>query len=371
MKKMRIAHIAGGLTTGGVEAVIYNYSSRFQQEDYELVYISYDPPEPSVQRRFEEIGFTVYSVTKKRDNFIKSCQEVLAIYRRHRINIVHSHMTLISFVTNFLAMLCGIRIRIAHSHLALKTSGIRKLSGSACKALTRLVSTDYFACGEDAARFLFGSRVYSLGKVFILLNAVDPERYAYNADVRMRVRDELNLGELFCVGHIGRFTEQKNHSFLLRVFQRFHRCSPKSILLLIGDGPLADQIRTLAADLGISEAIRFIGSTNRANILYQAMDCFLFPSLYEGLSVVLVEAQYAGLPILSSDTVTREIDISGAIRYMPLDKGTDAWADALADLANRKRTMNPEGLAKAGYDINRQAERLDAFYRQAVHRMER
>ena len=148
--KKRIAHIAGGLTTGGVEAVIYNYFSKIDRKDYELYYITYDTPDPAVKKKFEDIGFHVYEVTKKKENLKKSCKEVYTILKENHINIVHSHMTLMSFVTSFLGKLCGIKVRIAHSHLALYPTGIKKPVYAFFKFCTRVTSTDYMACGKKA-----------------------------------------------------------------------------------------------------------------------------------------------------------------------------------------------------------------------------
>ena len=174
--KKRIAHIAGGLTTGGVEAVIYNYFSKIDRKDYELYYITYDTPDPAVKKKFEDIGFHVYEVTKKKENLKKSCKEVYTILKENHINIVHSHMTLMSFVTSFLGKLCGIKVRIAHSHLALYPTGIKKPVYAFFKFCTRVTSTDYMACGKKAGESVsFGGL---LGHAPIMpVQTVSPARF--------------------------------------------------------------------------------------------------------------------------------------------------------------------------------------------------
>ena len=216
--KKRIAHIAGGLTTGGVEAVIYNYFSKIDRKDYELYYITYDTPDPAVKKKFEDIGFHVYEVTKKKENLKKSCKEVYTILKENHINIVHSHMTLMSFVTSFLGKLCGIKVRIAHSHLALHPTGIKKPVYAFFKFCTRVTSTDYMACGKKAGEYLYGKANMKNGRVRIMNNAIDTEKYAYNEEIRNKKREELQIGDRFCIGHVGRFAEQKNHAYLIRYF---------------------------------------------------------------------------------------------------------------------------------------------------------
>ncbi len=370
-KKLRVAHIAGGLTTGGVEQVIYNYCARLDPADYELVYITYDTPTPAVQARFEALGFTVYSVTKKKDNLLRSCREVMDIFRRHRINVVHSHMTLMSFITSFLGLRCGVPVRVAHAHLALRSTWRNRPIHFLCRTLTKMFSTDLFACGLEAGRFLYGDRAVARGQVRVMHNAVDPARFAPDAKRREERRAARGIGDRLCLGHVGRFTDQKNHTFLVEIFAAFHRRRPDSVLLLIGDGPLFDDTRRKVEALGIADAVLFAGPTDRIEDDYQAMDVFVLPSLYEGLAVVLVETQLAGLPILTSDTVTREIACSDAMRYLPLGAGADAWADAAEDLARMGRQGVPQALLEGGYDIARAAAWLDGYYRRALGGEER
>ena len=363
MKKKRIAHIAGGLTTGGVEAVIYNYCSRFDPQEYELVYVSYDTPNAAVQKKFEELGFTVYSVTKKKDNFFKSWAEVRAIFKAHHINIVHSHMTLMSFVTSIIGWRCGVKVRVAHSHLALHPHGIKRVFYGLCKILTRLTATHYYACGAEAAAFLYGKRNMDRQRVTILNNAVDPDLFGYQPALRQRIREQYELGDRLCVGHIGRFTEQKNHMFLLDVFRDIYRQRQDSLLLLIGDGPLMDNVKQRVREYALEDAVLFTGACSNTHALYQAMDVFLLPSLYEGLPVVLVEAQCNGLRIFVSDKVTSEIAFSDNMEFLPLETGSEAWAQKVlesADTLERKNMI--ELLKKSGYDIDTEAKKLDAFY---------
>jgi len=363
----RIAHIAGGLTTGGVESMIFNYCNAFKQttDDYEYVYISYNPPLPEMQRKFESIGFSVYSVTKKTDNFFKSCREVNELFKKHDINIVHSHMTLMCFVTSFIAILCGIKVRISHAHLALFPKGPKMFVAVLCRFLTKLTSTHWFACGKAAGIFLYGQAAVKSNRVKIINNAIDPNSYKYNPIARQVLRDKHSIGNRLCIGNIGRFTNQKNHSFLVDVFSAFHRNSPESVLLLIGNGPLNDEIKQKVNTLGLNEHVIFTGSIQNANEYYSAMDLFLLPSLYEGLALVMVEVQFAGLPAIVSDTVTSEIDIAGALKFLPLNESL--WINALEVQKDELERFDVAlKMQEAGYDIFAEATKLNEMYSSAL-----
>lgn len=371
--KIRIAHVAGGLTTGGVEAVIYNYFSHMNVDDYELYYISYDTPNEDVKKKFEALGFHVYEVCKKKENFIKSCMQVLKILKENKIQIIHSHMTLISFVTSILAKGTGVKVCIAHSHLAQHITGIKKYVYGMFKWLTKCSSTHYFACGEEAAVYLYGKQTAHSGKVYFMHNAIDINKYAYCEEERRKIRKELGLEDVFCIGHLGRFTEQKNHMFLIDIFKEISVMRDDVILLLLGDGPLMHEVKSKVKSLHLEHKVRFIGSVTDAQRYYQAMDVFLFPSLYEGLAVSLVEAQCNGVPIVTSDTVTKEIKLADNYEVVSLQDDAKVWAEVVCrygreqdDKVLQSRKAAYQMIEQAGYSIEREAEKLDAFYKQVI-----
>lgn len=374
MEKIRIAHVAGGLTTGGVEAVVYNYFSHMDTDAYELIYISYDTPEPQVRRRFEELGFTVYSVTKKKENLLKSCIEVYGILKKHRVQVVHSHMTLMCFVTNILGRMAGAKALISHSHLVEYHSGVKKLIAGVFKWLDRWTATDWFACGDDAAVYLFGEKAARSGKVHILNNAIDLSAYRYDAEKARTARELLGAGDAVVIGNVGRFTEQKNQAFALEVFSRFHAMVPESRLLLVGSGPMMEEIQSKAEHMGLSDAVVFTGSDPEPSKYYMAMDAFLFPSTYEGLGIVAVEAQAASLPVLASDVVPRAVVVGDDVEFLSLNEPPEVWAQALDTLVKKHRSSPPDGEAllramrNQHYDIDREVDWLHNYYQSCLRR---
>lgn len=376
--KKKIAHIAGGLTTGGVEAVLLNYFSHMDTTEYELHYISYGTPDPLMQKKFEALGFVVHEVPKKKEHFLKSTVAVYRILKENQINIVHSHMTLMSFMTSFLGLLCGVKVRIAHSHLAQYPTGIKKGIYGFFKVLTKITSNVYFACGEQAAVYLYGKKNLQKGNVHIMHNAIDLEKYQPDEGVRKKLRSQLGIENCFCIGNVGRFTEQKNQSYLINAFSLFLKQNPSAKLLLVGEGALLEPAKELAEALQITDSVLFLGARDDVASFYQAMDLFVLPSLYEGLAVVLVETECAGLPILASDTVTREIDLLKTIQYLPLEESMEQWVVKMKEYSGRYETLfetrkeqsrqTAEVLKNAGYSIWQEAKKLDGFYTKALER---
>lgn len=156
------------------------------------------------------------------------------------------------------------------------------------------------------------------GRVRIMNNAIDTEKYAYNEEIRNKKREELQIGDRFCIGHVGRFAEQKNHAYLIDIFYEVHKKKEDAVLLLVGDGPLQEDVKARVHQYGLDDAVIFAGSRDDVGELYQAMDLFVLPSLFEGLALVLVETQCAGLRILVSDAVTDEIKMTDRMEYLPL-----------------------------------------------------
>ena len=187
----------------------------------------------------------------------------------------------------------------------------------ALRPFSKKYATDYFACSELAGRWLFGDKTFEQGKVTIINNAIDLDKFKYDEKVRKEKRKELNINDdTLVVGHIGRFVAQKNHTFLIDIFSELHKKEKNSILLLIGQGPLIGEIKQKVETLGISDSVKFLGQRDDVNELYNAMDLFLFPSLYEGLGMVLIEAQANGLPCIASTEVPKNARVSKKISFV-------------------------------------------------------
>ena len=362
-RKIKIVHIVGGLHSGGVEAVIYNYFSHINMNEFEVHIISNSPSVKECEDNFRKLGFIIHVLPERKKDFFGNLKQTIKIFKENDFDILHSHMNLNSFYHTFLGMLTGIKVRIAHSHLVeFPSNPISKAISGFKKLLNKMFANRYFACGESAGAYLFGKKNVKNGKVYILKNAITVDLFLYNETIRASIRKELGIDNRFCIGHIGRFTEQKNHSKIIDIFREFHTLRPDSVLILIGTGELEDEIKLKVQDYQLNDNIMFLGVKNDVYKYYQAMDAFLFPSTYEGLGIVLVEAQCASLPCFSSDVVPHEAKVSELVEFYSLSLSAKEWAENINNYSYPARLNRYETIVNAGYEIQSAAKTLEKWY---------
>lgn len=360
--KERICTIVCDITSGGVESVLLNYFSHMDCSGYELDLVTYNISSELCAEKFRKLGFRIIVIPPKRFGFIKSVQQMWKVIRDGRYDVVHAHLTEWNCIPMFLAWKCGVKIRISHSHMADYPNGVkRKVLFTAQKIFNRMFANKYCACGQDAAKYLYGEKLYRNGHVRVLNNAIDVQRFKHNVEVRKEVRDKLKIGEsTLCVGHIGRFLEQKNHTFLVDIFAELVKMYPDSCLLLMGMGDLEEKIREKVINLKLTDQVHFLGVRNDPERIYQAMDVFCLPSLYEGLPVVGIEVQAAGVPCVMSDRVSPEVKITPLITMLGLEHSPREWAQALIQAAEEKK--EPVMFPKE-YDIAYTSHKWEDLYR--------
>lgn len=354
---VRVAHVMGKMVGGGVEAVVMNY---YRHIDRSRVQFDFLVDEDSAFVPREEIGSLggrVFEVPPYQRPFAYA-RSLESLFADEGWPIVHSHVNALSVFPLRVAARAGVPVRIAHSH---STAGKGEPVKNALKRLLRTQANRYptyrLACSRYAGEWLFGE-----GAGFdVLYNAIELDRFPFNAEVRAEARADLGLvGDELAVGHVGRFMAQKNHTFLLDAFAEVAARRPDAVLLLVGAGELRSFVECRAAERGLAGRVRFLGQRDDVERLYQAFDAFALPSLYEGLCLVGVEAQRAGLPCLLSDAITREVDVTGTVRFLPIDEPS-AWADALCALrAGERVPVRPESFSD--YDIDAAAGRLAERY---------
>lgn len=267
-------------------------------------------------------------------------------------------MTTTNFFPLFYSKLAGVKVRISHSHLA--TPNIC-FSERIYLFLTRLFSQIKFACGQDAGEFLFGKK----SKFIILNNAINLDKFVYNEKIRLQKRKEFGFNdENIVIGHVGRFVEQKNHKFLVDIFDKCFKNDNRYRLLLIGNGELEDNIKAYVRKLGLDKNIMFLGVRNDVNEILNAMDIFALPSLFEGFPVVGIEAQANGLKTLLSSNIDKRIKVTNNAFIIDLDE--QKWCQEIFEFCqfDRKNVLNQ--LTNKGYNIKIEAEKLDSFYKKQI-----
>ena len=363
-KPIIVAQIMGKWVGGGVESVIMNY---YRHLDHSKVQIDFICDEDSTRIPYDEIkklGGRVFLVPKYQ-NLPKYLKALEKLFKENQYRIVHSNINTLSVFPLYAAKKAGVPIRISHSH---STSNPKEWKRNLIKNILRPFSkryaTDYFACSELAGRYLFGNKAFDHGKVKIIHNAIDIEKFKFDEVTRKKLRKGFGIKDsTIVIGHVGRFVQQKNHTFLVDVFNEYYKKNPDSKLLLVGSGPLEDEIKKKVERLGLKDSVLFLGQRDDINKLYSVMDVFCLPSLYEGLPVVGVEAQAAGLLCELSNDMTKEIKVLNTTRLMSLEKTPEEWAKTiLEDYSKLKRYNTTEEITKNNFSIKKEAPKLEDKY---------
>lgn len=361
---IRIAQIIGKWVGGGVESVVMNYYRNIDHEKIQFDFICDSDSTNIPYEEIEKLGGRIILIPPYQKVF-KYQKELRRVLKEGNYKIVHSHINTLSVFPLYAAKKVGIPVRIAHSHSTTnKREWKKNMLKQVLRPFSKIYATDYMCCSELAGRWLFGDKEYDKGNVYLLNNAIDLEKYKYDEKIRKEKRKELNINDdTIVIGHIGRFVEQKNHKFLIDIFNEINKKEKNSILLLAGQGPLMEETKKKVKELNLENNVMFLGQRNDANELYQAFDVFLLPSLYEGLGMVLIEAQCAGLPSFASTVVPKIAKVSDVLDFIDLTTPKEIWVDIiLQSINNYKRKDYVKDCQNCGYDIKKEADGLKNKY---------
>lgn len=367
---IRIAQVIGKWVGGGVEAVVMNYYRYIDKSKIQFDFICDEDSTNIPYEEIEKLGGKVILIPPYQKLF-RYHKELKRILKEGNYKIVHSHINTLSVFSLFAAKCAKVPVRIAHSHSTTNKKEKKKnLMKQVLKPFSKLFATDYMCCSELAGRWLFGDKLYDEGKIYLLNNAIDLHKFEYNEKIREEVRKELNIDEeTFVMGHIGRFVEQKNHNFLIEIFAELYKEKPNSVLMLVGQGPLQDDMKEKVEQLELSNNVMFLGQRNDAARLYQAIDVFVLPSLYEGLPVVGVEAQAAGLLCVLSDDMTKETKVLGTTVFNTLNQSASEWAKTILTKSNEyTRQKTNDEMKNKNFDIDTEACKLEKVYYDLLNR---
>lgn len=361
---IRVASVIGRYIGGGVEAVTINYYRNIDKNKVQLDFICDEDSTNIPYEEIERMGGKVIIIPSYSKPF-KYHKALKRVLKEGNYKIIHSNINTLSVFSLFAAKCAGVPVRIAHSHSTTNKKEKKKnLMKQILRPFSKVFATDYMCCSELAGRWLFGNKEYDKGNVYLLNNAIDLDKFKYNESLRKKKRKELGIkDDTLVIGHIGRFVAQKNHDFLIDIFNEIHKKNNNSILLLAGQGPLMEDIKNKVKDLNLDDNVKFLGQRNDANELYQAFDVFLLPSLYEGLPVVGVEAQAAGLLCYLSDDMTKETKVLDITKFMSLNNTPEEWANnILDDVKKYKRIDTSKEMTAKNFNIKEEAKKLEEYY---------
>lgn len=356
---MRVLQVVTNMDRGGLETMLMNYYRHIDRTKVQFDFLTHRQERAAYDDEIEALGGRIYRLPRLVPWSKSYLSELNRLFDEHpEYKIIHVHQDCLSSVILKAAAKHDVPVRIAHSHSANQDKNIKYPIKLWYKRKIPRHATHLFACGKEAGDWMFSGAPYQ-----IVNNAIDAAAYTYDADKRGELRRQLGLADELVIGHVGNYTQPKNHPFLLEIFTALLKKEPNAVLLLVGGGEEMSQIREKARKLGIAEHVHFLGVRSDVADLMQAMDVFVFPSLYEGLPVTMVEAQAAGLPCIISDKVPSECILTeGLVDIMTLSASPEAWAEKILAKRAIPRTDHRAEIAAHGFDITTEAVKLQEFY---------
>ena len=370
--KIKVLLYSERWTSGGIESFIMNLYRNLDREKIEADILTSQDESDIYDEEIKKIGGNKYVTLEKKYNSpiirtLKNLIQFKKTIKNKEYDIIHLNICHgVAMIYSYIAKKNGIRFVIVHSHntdIGQKQKKLKKLGHDICKILFEKYADEYFACSDLAAKWLFTPKLLKSGKVKIINNAIDVDRFIFNEEERKKVRNELNVDDKFVIGNIGRFSEQKNHGFLIDIFKEINNKNKNSVLLLVGEGELRQEIEDKVYELGLKENVIFYGLAKDVPKLLWAMDAFVLPSLYEGKPFVGIETQTAALKSYLSDTITKTLKFTEYIEYIKLDSTPNEWAnEILTNGANYKRINMREIVKENGYDIKEVTKNIENIY---------
>lgn len=369
MKQIRVLYVLSDtMYRGGTEAFIMNYYRHIDKNRVQIDFI-YQGDEVGVyDTELLSGGSRIYHIPFKTKHPIQFTKMIARIIKEGQYKIVHSQMDAMGVWPLSIAWYCGVPMRIAHSHNTYyqTKNPVKKMCNFFAKLLLRKCATDFYACGYEAGVFMFGKRRMAEGDALVIHNAIDLQHYQYSDNERKTIREEFGITDEIIIGHVGQFREQKNHRKIVEVFAELAKFDNKYKLMLVGDGPLRKEIETMVKQMKLESQVIFTGARGDVSSLLSAFDVFLFPSLFEGLSIVAIEAQANGLPCVFSDTIAEETDLTNLVFRVNLMDDANSWCEVLKNALKSGRKDETEEIRRRGYDISIEAKKLENRYYYAV-----
>lgn len=362
MSPIRVLQVVTHMDRGGLESMLMNYYRHIDREKIQFDFLVHRQERAAFDDEIEALGGRIYRLPRLVPWSKSYLSALNRFFDEHTgYKVVHVHQDCLSSVILKAAKQHDVPVRIAHSHSANQDKNLKYPIKLWYKRSIPEYATNLFACGKDAGDWMFGGASYQ-----IINNAIDVAAYTYDPTKRQEMRRQLGLENEFTIGHVGRFNQPKNHPFLIDIFAALLKKEPNAVLLLAGGGEDMPKIQAKVQELGIAEHVRFLGVRSDVADLMQAMDVFVFPSLYEGLPVTMVEAQASGLPCIISDKVPPECILTeGLVDIMPLSASPEAWAEKILAKRAVPRTDRRAGIVAHGFDISTEAVKLQDFYLEA------
>lgn len=365
MKPIRILHELAKLDVGGVEVLLMNVYRNLDREKVQFDFLVHRQ-DGFYEKEVIALGGRIYRCAPfhplKHTDYLRSMDDFFRLHPEYKILHAHSDLNMWPLRS---AQRNRVPVRIAHSHNVKTNVNLKLFFMFYQKLWTKQYATHKFACSMEAARWAYNKNVKP-EEVRIIKNAIPISQFTPDEAVRNEYRKKLNLEGHLVVGHVGRFVPQKNHMFLIDILDKLRAVRADAVLVLVGEGPLTGQVRAEIKKRGLEKHVLLLGLRGDVNRIMQAFDVFVFPSIFEGLGIAVIEAQAARLATICSDQVPREAKLTELVQYISLKKTAGEWADAVCRAAAQKSSGPPgdvhDAIRAAGYDISHMAMELQDFY---------
>lgn len=368
----RIAVIMGKMHSGGKKNLVMEYYRHIDRTKFQFDFICDSDSNAIPKEEIEILGGRYYEIAPYK-NIIKNMSQMRSICKQNNYKVMHGYNGTMNIFAMMVGQQCRIPIRINESISMGHKSDKKTVLKNILKKFTRLGSTHYMANGEVCGRWQFGNTAFDSGRVTVFKTVIDTEKNDFDFELRERTRIKYGLADSIVFGHIGRLTEQKNTLFIVDIFNEIAKLETKAKLLIIGDGNLREQMLARISEYGIKDKVIYLGRREDIDQFYNAMDCFLLPSLYEGLPVVGVEAETCGLPMFFSTEIPKESSACDDLgHFISLDESAEVWAkEALASARENMpiRRGHVEEVKAAGFDSEVEGKRLGEYYEELIKRL--
>lgn len=368
---IKVVHSVSIMNRAGQETFLMNVYRNIDRTKVQFDFQCSVNAKGDYDEEIERLGgrLTYLEENKIRIPYLRYIGDIYAQYKFFKLHKgydvfhIHTYHAFNAWLAIVGAKAGGIKNIVLHSH---NSQGMHPGLHKLFRFILNRMDIQRYACSELAAQWMYGTKTLQSGNIKIVKNGIVPEEFAFSEEGRNEKRKELEVGDEIVLGHIGRFGEQKNHAFLIDIFSEFVKIMPKARLLLVGEGELRENIQEKVDGLGLHDKVSFLGVREDIKEILWAMDVFVFPSLYEGLSVVAIEAQAAGVPVLAADTLSDETKITECLHFYPLNASPHDWAKRINELCKEKHVLTTEAIKKAGYDIRGTAEMLVNDYQNII-----
>lgn len=356
---IRVLQCVNDMHRAGLETMLMNYYRNIDRTKIQFDFLTHRPDKSDYDDEIESLGGKVYYAPRlypqKYTTYFKWMEQFFAEHSEYQI--MHSHIDAMSYLPLLAGKKSDIKVRIAHSHSTSIDRDFKYILKQYYRKRINTVTTNRLACGDEAGRFLYGDKGFK-----IIPNAVEAEKFYYDERIRAKKRKEIGIHDEFVIGHVGRMSYPKNHKFLIDIFKEIVNFDATAILLIIGVGEKEKEIKQYVSELDLTRNIQFLGNRSDVSELYQVMDAFVLPSLFEGVPLVGVEAQFSDLPCFFSDKVPTEVAFSKKSQFFSLNMSSLEWAKKILSCNGMTRNSDRKDIINSQYDIKVAHGILEDYY---------